>query len=62
MARLIFSGMAYITVTKHTDHYNGSLSFPHNEQFFLNRVFKNTSIQYQQFLQMQPSANTGFYS
>lgn len=34
--------MAHIAVTKCTDHYNGSLSFPLNEQFFLIRVFKNT--------------------
>lgn len=33
--------MAHIAVTKCTDHYNGLLSFPFNEQFFKNRVFKS---------------------
>lgn len=44
MARLIFSGMAYIAVTKYTDHYNGSLSFSHNEQFFFLTVYLKTHL------------------
>lgn len=52
--------MAHIAVTKCRDHYNGSLSIPHNEQLKRNRVFKNISIHCQHFQQMQRLANIAF--